>query len=96
MFMNKTNMSTYFDSFVISSFLGTTKPDEKMYITALKELNVKPDETVFIDDNLKNCKGAINVGINAILLCRNQTGIHHRENQKYRKRIYRNKQFIST
>lgn len=43
-----------------------------MYITALKELNVKPDETVFIDDNLKNCKGAINVGINAILLCRNK------------------------
>lgn len=66
------DMSTYFDSFVISSFLGTTKPDEKMYITALKELNVKPDETVFIDDNLKNCKGAIDVGINAILLCRNK------------------------
>lgn len=66
------DMTVYFDSFVISSFLGTTKPDEKMYITALNELNVKPDEAVFIDDNLKNCKGAIDVGINAILLCRNK------------------------
>lgn len=66
------NLNTYFHSFVVSSFLGTTKPDEKMYITALKELNVKPDEAVFIDDNLKNCKGATDVGINAILLCRNK------------------------
>lgn len=66
------NMTSYFDSIVISSFLGTSKPDSKMYNTALEELDVKPEEAMFIDDSLKNCIGAIEVGINAVLLCRNK------------------------
>lgn len=65
-------LTSSFDSIVISSFLGTTKPDSKMYYTALEELNVKPEEAVFIDDSLKNCMGAMKVGINTILLCRNK------------------------
>ncbi|MBQ4266819.1 MAG: HAD-IA family hydrolase [Clostridia bacterium] len=66
------NMTSYFDSIVISSFLGTSKPDSKMYNTALEELDVKPEEAIFIDDSLRNCVGAIEVGINAVLLCRNK------------------------
>lgn len=66
------NMTSYFDSIVISSFLGTSKPDSKMYNTALEELDVKPEEAIFIDDSPKNCMGAMAVGINAVLLCRNK------------------------
>lgn len=66
------NMTSYFDCIVISSFLGTSKPDIKMYNTALKELNVKPEEALFIDDSLKNCMGALEIGINTVLLCRNK------------------------
>ena len=62
----------YFDSFVISSVLGTAKPDEKMYLKALEELMILPEEAVFIDDNLVNCKGAMKLGINGILICRNK------------------------
>ena len=69
---NKNNMTSYFDSIVISSFLGTSKPDSKMYNTALQELNIKPEEAIFIDDSLKNCMGAMEVGINTVLLCRNK------------------------
>ena len=65
-------MTSYFDSIVVSSFLGTSKPDCKMYNTALQELNVKPEEAIFIDDSLKNCMGAMAVGINTVLLCRNK------------------------
>ena len=65
-------MTSYFDSIVISSFLGTSKPDSKMYNTALQELNIKPEEAIFIDDSLKNCMGAMAVGINTVLLCRNK------------------------
>ena len=65
-------LEKYFDSFVISSIIGETKPHEKMYITALEDLNVSPEEAVFIDDNLKNCQGAIKLGIQAVLLCRNK------------------------
>lgn len=66
------NMTSYFDSIVISSFLGTSKPDSKMYNTALEELDVKPEEAIFIDDSPKNCLGAMAVGINTVLLCRNK------------------------
>lgn len=66
------NMTQYFDSIVISSFLGTSKPDRKMYNAALQELNIKSEEAIFIDDSLKNCMGAMSVGINTVLLCRNK------------------------
>lgn len=63
----------YFSTFVISSIIGVTKPDEKMYLTALNELQLKPENAVFIDDNLNNCKGAANLGIKALWLCRDKS-----------------------
>ena len=61
-----------FDAFVISSLVGAAKPDAKMYLTALEKLNVSPEEAVFVDDNPANCIGALNVGVHAVLLCRNK------------------------
>lgn len=66
------NLDGYFDCIVISSILGVTKPNPKMYQTALNELELSPQEVIFIDDNLQNCKGAIKLGMNSILLCRNK------------------------
>ncbi len=66
------HMDSYFDSMVISCFHGTLKPDSKMYCTALQELNVNPEEVIFIDDSLKNCMGAMSLGIKTVLLCRNK------------------------
>lgn len=66
------NLDGYFDCIVISSILGVTKPNPKMYQIALNELNLSPHEVIFIDDNLQNCKGAMKLGIKSILLCRNK------------------------
>lgn len=66
----KAGLRDYFKSFVISSIIGVTKPDELMYRTALNELDVLPDEAVFIDDNIKNCDGAKKLGIKTMLICR--------------------------
>ncbi|WP_102399858.1 HAD-IA family hydrolase [Haloimpatiens massiliensis] len=60
----------YFSSFIISSQKGVTKPHELMYKTALEDLNVSPNEAIFIDDNIKNCHGAIKLGITSFVLCR--------------------------
>lgn len=68
----KAEMDIYFDCVVISSFLGVIKPNAKMYQTALEQLKVSPQEVIFIDDNLENCIGAMKLGINSILLCRNK------------------------
>lgn len=66
----KAGLREHFSSFIISSKLGISKPDKQMYMTALDELNIKPEEAMFIDDSLKNCDGAKAVGIKTILLCR--------------------------
>ena len=60
----------YFSSFIISSVLGTNKPDEFMYKSAIDELGVSVEETVFIDDNIVNFNGANKLGINSFLMCR--------------------------
>lgn len=70
MVYSKAGLSEYFSAFVISSKLGVTKPNELMYKTALDELGVSPEETVFIDDNIKNCIGASKLGIKPIVLNR--------------------------
>lgn len=54
----KSGLRDYFSSFIISSVKGISKPHELMYKTALEELDVSPDEAIFIDDSIKNCDGA--------------------------------------
>ena len=66
----KNDLRKYFDSFIVSSMIGVCKPHRKMYVSALDELCVKPEEAIFIDDSLKNCLGAMELGIKAYLLCR--------------------------
>lgn len=66
----KSGLRVYFSSFIISSILGVTKPNKLMYETALNDLNVFPEEAIFIDDSIRNCDGAKKLGIQTFLLCR--------------------------
>lgn len=63
-------LDKYIDSMIISSELGTLKPDKMMYLRALSDLDVTADECIFVDDNVKNCFGAKTVGITPVLICR--------------------------
>lgn len=75
----KAQLRDYFSSFIISSIKGVTKPNELMYKTALEELNVSPEEAIFIDDSIINCDGAIKLGINSFVLCRDwRLYLHHK------------------
>lgn len=66
----KSGLRQYFSSFIISSEIGVTKPDELIYRTALEELDAEPYEAIFIDDNIKNCESACKLGIHSFTLCR--------------------------
>lgn len=82
-------MKEYFSSFVISSIHGVTKPHELMYMTALNELGVEPNEAIFIDDSIKNCDGANRIGISSFLLCREwRSYMHNKITCKRHKVIY--------
>lgn len=66
----KADLRKHFSSFIISSQLGVTKPNKLMYETALNDLNISPEEAIFIDDNIKNCDGAKKLGLKTFLICR--------------------------
>lgn len=41
-----------------------------MYKIALNELEILPSEALFIDDRIKNCNGALKLGIETIVINR--------------------------
>lgn len=69
----------YFSTFVMSSLTGVIKPNELMFNTALSELNIKPEEALFIDDSIKNVEGASKLGIQSILMIRDKNCKHDTE-----------------
>lgn len=60
-----------FDTVVISSEVGYTKPDKKIYLLACKNLVVDPSEAVMVGDSYNNdILAAKNAGIKGILIDR--------------------------
>ena len=55
-----------FDDIVLSYKVGIIKPEPEIYEISTKNLGVRPEEAVFIDDILKYCQGAEAVGMNTI------------------------------
>lgn len=63
----KNNYQKYFDATIFSCAEKTMKPERKIYLIALDRLEVKPQESIFIDDKPEYVEGAIRVGINGIV-----------------------------
>ncbi len=55
-----------FEGIVVSGDEKLIKPDARIYEVLLERYGVKAEESVFIDDSLKNVKGADAVGIKGI------------------------------
>ena len=57
-----------FETKTYSCHIGTWKPDEKMYLHALVQMGLPPEQTVFVDDWEPNLDGAALCGIKPILI----------------------------
>ena len=55
------------DRCVMSGPIGIVKPSREIFEHLCEKCNIEPEETVFIDDNASNIKGASEFGINAYL-----------------------------
>jgi putative hydrolase of the HAD superfamily len=60
----------YFDSIIISAFAQAYKPNKNIYELALKSLNAKAEESIFIDDKIINVEAAENLGFVGVHLDR--------------------------
>lgn len=58
----------FFSTMTISSYLGTFKPDKRMYLHALEQMKLPPEQTAFIDDGVENLDGAEKCGIQPVLI----------------------------
>ena len=64
-------VSRYFSFRTYSCFVGAFKPDRRMFLDALGKCGAAPEETVFIDDSVRNLKGAAELEITPILIAAN-------------------------
>jgi epoxide hydrolase-like predicted phosphatase len=60
-------LDKFFDEIVISSRLGMIKPDPKIFNYTLNRLEVKADETIFVDDGFFNVEAARQLDIKSVL-----------------------------
>ncbi len=64
--LRQNNIEHFFETKTISCYLGTFKPDKRMYLHALEQMKLPPEQTVFIDDGEENLDGAAIFGIQPI------------------------------
>lgn len=59
-----------FEEIVISTAVGATKPDARMYAAICKKMHVSPEDCLFVDDKICNLQGAIAFGMHAVQMDR--------------------------
>lgn len=56
-----------FDVKTVSYKVGFVKPANEIYLSCLKELSVKPEEAIFVDDSAVNIEAAKKLGIQTLI-----------------------------
>lgn len=70
-FIEKTFESVYLDDILISSEMHKIKPNPEFYEFILKKYKIKPNELLFVDDNIDNINSAKKIGIETIKIDKN-------------------------
>lgn len=63
---NGKSLDYYFDRLYLSYLMKCSKPGKEIYIKMLQDGNMKPEETLFIDDGIKNIEMANNLNIQTL------------------------------
>jgi putative hydrolase of the HAD superfamily len=62
----KFGLDAYFSHFCISGDVGVRKPDPKMYHTLLAALQISSNQSIFVDNTLRNLEAAAHIGMTTI------------------------------
>ncbi|MBE7177483.1 MAG: HAD family phosphatase [Mucilaginibacter polytrichastri] len=74
--------SALFEKDYYSHLMGKRKPNADIFEQVLSENNLKPEETLFIDDNRQNIEAAAALGIQTHLLAEPETVVAYFEKAK--------------
>jgi putative hydrolase of the HAD superfamily len=77
--MKKGRILEYFDAVIVSSEVGVTKPDEKIFRIALNKLSLQPSEAIMVGNRIsRDIVGGNKLGMRTILV---------KWNNRYREKI---------
>jgi len=68
----KSDICEYFEHVYYSFEMNTRKPEKEIFLKVLEENNLKPEETLIIDDSLPNIETAQSLGIQTLHVKINQ------------------------
>ncbi len=60
------NVYAEFDAYINSAYVGLRKPDPAIFHLTLDQLDVAPQQAIFLDDNLRNVDAARELGIHTV------------------------------
>lgn len=61
-------LASFFDKVYLSHEINLRKPNKEIFELVCKEQNLKPEETLFIDDTIRHVNGAKSIGLKGIHL----------------------------
>lgn len=64
-------LSDYFDGIFLSYEMGLCKPAPRIFEMLMERAAIEPGDTIFFDDSQANCRAALSVGIEAVVVERN-------------------------
>ena len=65
-------LAAFFDALYLSFLMHSRKPEQKIFLDLIAAEGVEPGDCLFFDDSAENCNAARALGIDAVLLRRNQ------------------------
>jgi putative hydrolase of the HAD superfamily len=74
--LDRVGLTPYFDDIVLSSTAGVAKPDCRAFQLAVDRLGAAMERTVFVDDSLRNVQAATELGLEAVLIDRQDRYSH--------------------
>lgn len=66
----------FFEVFVIASQIGCCKPDERIFLTAIRQMELPPEDLLFVDDWPGYVQKANEMGMKGVLIDRNGENTH--------------------
>ena len=67
-FLKKNKIENYFDKIIVSDEIKLRKPDLRAYRLAARMLNSKPNECIYVGDEIEDLEGASAAGMQAVFM----------------------------
>ena len=76
-------LEKFFEVIVLSYEVGVRKPDKRIYLEALRGLNLEPERCIFVADEISDLEGARRIGMQTLLVKQGSLTLHEVEDPDF-------------